>query len=107
MNTGWWTLSWGHLVSAKRLAECETLPRGYGVAWMLPYQDAFYCLPIPLNIIMRHFRAWWLRARLPMEGGDPSGDAYTYGYSRGRHDGYDSGMQQGIRLTQIANRYEN
>jgi hypothetical protein len=85
------------IVSAKVIREAESLPKGYGVAWYLPYSDAAYCLPVPLNRIVGAFRAWWLEWRLPAED-DPITAAYAYGLSKGREQGRREGEASTHRL---------
>lgn len=100
-----WRLSWGKWVSARELAEGATLPRGYGIAWWLPYSDRAYCLPVPLNRIAGTFRAWYLDWRRPCED-DPIAAAFTYGESTGFQRGIDHGYDRGLRHAKMIIREE-
>ena len=70
------------IISARYLAEGESLPRWYGIAWWLPNEHAAYCLPVPLNRLVGAFRNWWLTWRLPVEN-DPILQAYQDGERAG------------------------
>ncbi len=99
-NDPWWSLSFGRIIGAKFLAEGGTLPRGYGVAWPLPYSMRYYCLPVPLNLIFGGFRDFWLRVRRPVSQ-DPIDEAWRQGYGRGFSAGQENGMIQGARLATL------
>jgi len=70
--------------------ECETIPRWYGVAWFEASLMRWACLPIPINVIARGFRNWWVAARKP-HGEDIEQEAYLRGYN----DAYSSAYTQG------------
>jgi len=78
------------IVGFRMIAEGGRIPRGYGVAWVLPQAQALCCLPIPLNRVAGSVRNWWLRWRRPCEN-DPVQEmfqhGYWIGYQRGRADG--------------------
>ena len=92
------------MLTELRLAEGEQLPRGYGVAWRLPDRLVYVCLPIPLNLIVGAFRAFWLRVRLP-EGRDVLDEYYDLGhrsgYEAGRRQGYEHAMHLRLTLEEI------
>lgn len=43
--------------------EGETIPRGYGIAWVDGLSYRIICLPFPMNHIVRWIRDWWFRVR--------------------------------------------
>ena len=98
----WWALPRpiGRWVSDCQLAEGEFLPRGYGIAWYLPYSARAYCLPIPLNSIAGAFRAWWLQLRRPCAD-DPIANAYADGHSIGFSEGSKHGELHTARLMKV------
>lgn len=93
------------IITAKVIIEGGLLPRGFGVAWTLPYSHAFYCLPVPFNRIVGSFRNWYLAWRLPCED-DPINLAYMYGESQGFKAGNDHGYKTGVRHAMAAVREE-
>lgn len=95
-----WSVPFGRWLNEQLLADGESIPRGYGVAWRCVYTRRAYCLPVPLNRIMGVVRNAWIWLKVPVT--DYIGDAYHYGHSCGFSDGYNVGVEQGIRLTRIA-----
>lgn len=83
------------ILTKLQLCEGATLPRGYGVAWCVPTELAYVCLPIPFNVIAGRFRAFWLRVRLP-EGRDVLEQCWRDGYRIGSAAGYTQGRESGL-----------
>lgn len=100
MSDAMWRLRWGKWVSALELSELARMPKGYGIAWWLPYSDRAYCLPIPLNLIAGAFRAWYLAWRRPCED-DPIMAAFQAGKAKGFQDGVSHGWEQGLLHAKI------
>lgn len=48
-----------------RIAECDTLPPGYGVAYWEWHRDSVVIMPIPFNLLMAAWRSVWWRVRCP------------------------------------------
>jgi hypothetical protein len=67
----------------KPLRECERLPRGYGIAWIDPYAEMAWCLPVPLHLFAGVIRRWWhlMRAKVSPSVLDA---AFRSGYRAGR-----------------------
>jgi hypothetical protein len=76
--------------------ELETLPRGYGFAWIDWDTHRCVCLPVPLNFIARHFRDWWYRVRMPQ-----GSDVIERAYQRGAAEGWDRGTEAMWRKFEI------
>lgn len=66
----------------------ETLPRGYGIAWVEFYADRAVCLPVPLHIIASFIRTAWQKVRIWR-----APDLLRAEYDRGRNDGYEAGYK--------------
>ena len=102
----WWQWSLGRYVNHKTLAEGATLPWGYGIAWVLPYSRQYYCLPIPLNLLVGTCRAFWLKLQQPCDD-DPIANAYHFGYNKGFQAGTEHGMVRGLELAKIEETWLN
>lgn len=50
---------------AKRIAAGEKIPKGFGIAMLIPWRDEAICLPIPLNLICRRIVAIWFWLKNP------------------------------------------
>lgn len=89
------TWRFGRYIGAREISEGNRIPRGYGLAWYLPYSAQLYVMPIPFNWI-----AGWCRLlslRLQKGPDDPIAQNYGNGYRKGYAEGYGEGRQSGIR----------
>lgn len=71
------------IISMRAIHEGEMLPRGYGVAWYVPWNHQVVCLPIPFNKIVGAFRAWYVEWHRPCEN-DPLKEIYAKGIVDGQ-----------------------
>src|SRR5258706_11965072 len=84
------------IITAMQLHEGERLPHCYGIAWALPQELAYICLPIPFNVIARGFRDFWLRLQFP-QGADVLTKCWQDGQTLGLAQGYRQGRESGLR----------
>ena len=87
------------IIGARVLAEGGQLPRGFGVAWYLPYSCSFYCLPVPLNRIVAFLRNGYIR--LTRAGEDEIAGVYHYANNKGFQAGVEYGAARAQRLNEI------
>jgi len=84
-------------VIAWEVAECELLPRGYGVAWWYVHKKSAICLPCGLHLIIgaaRNAYVWFVTRRTP--------DAIERAYRLGLQDGRRSAELSFARRLQSA-----
>lgn len=72
----------------------ETIPPGYGIAWLDPVANRLACYPVPINIIVRAARRVWYwiaghRSGLVDERASAAAanEAWRAGYECGMEDG--------------------
>jgi len=88
-------------ISAKRLCEGETMPRGWGLAYWEEATRYAVILPIPLNVIVRGLREVWI---LFVGGVFPghTEQLISRAWQRGYEEAMDFHFAEGYRLGERA-----
>lgn len=72
----------------------ETIPAGYGIAWVDPAANRLACYPVPIHLIVRARRAWyWIAGhRSGLVDENQSAAAMVDSWNAG----YDAGFQAAL-----------
>lgn len=69
------------MLSARKIAQGECLPFGYGFSYHSAYSDCTVAYPFPFHLVVRWARSFWYWAVRP-----PTPDTISKAYYRGRAD---------------------
>jgi len=69
------------MLSARKMAQGERLPFGYGFSYYSAYSDHIIAYPFPFHWVVRWARSFWAWAVRP-----PTPDSISEAYYRGRAD---------------------
>lgn len=88
------------IVTAQYISNGGEIPRGYAIAYWLPWSDRAVCYPVGLHLFVSATRAIYTRishARFP-EGWET---LWRVRFERGRELGYEEGYRAAMRHVEI------